>query len=114
MTLIDDHNSNEVFYNKLREYFSDSGFPKKTVECILEQIIPIKIVGQKIISNCKDSFYKEQIIEEKIHDINKIVQEYWGKNYSFVIDSHDEYPNKEKKTQKTVHPRPRTQKLGQS
>ena len=102
MTLIHDHNPNEVFYNKLRDYFKDSGFPKKTVDYILEQITPIKVVGHKIISNCKDNFYKEQIIEEKIHDINKIVKDFWGKNYTFVLDNNDDSQMKAKKSQKPV------------
>ncbi|MBX9702857.1 MAG: chromosomal replication initiator protein DnaA [Silvanigrellaceae bacterium] len=85
----------KVFFDKLNMKFKELGLPEQTASYITRQIQPLVIEDNKVISNCKNLFYRDHIITPKINEIDMVVKECWGKEFSFEIL--DEYENKNKK-----------------
>ena len=79
--------THQLFSEKLRTRFIELGLSKATAAKITKLVTPVKVDGNSIVSFCPDSFYRDQFIFPKKDEIEKIVQECWGYNYHFKIDS---------------------------
>ncbi|APJ02404.1 chromosomal replication initiator protein DnaA [Silvanigrella aquatica] len=79
--------SNQIFSEKLRARFIELGLSKQTAAKITKLITPVKLEGYTLVSYCAEPFYRDHIISPKKDEIEKIVQECWGKEYTFKIES---------------------------
>ncbi len=77
----------QIFSEKLRNRFVELGFPKNTATKIAKLMSQIDVVGKKIISNCSDEFYRDQIIMPQMQEIERVVKICWGDDYSFEISN---------------------------
>ena len=75
----------QIFSEKLHLRFVELGFPKNTASKIAKLMSQFEVVGNKIISNCVDEFYRDQIIDPQKHEIDNVVKSCWGEDFSFEI-----------------------------
>ena len=78
----------QIFSENLNSKFVELGFPKTTASKITKLILQYEEIDFNIISICPDEFYRDQIIGPQTKEIDKIVKNCWGENYSFKLSSH--------------------------
>lgn len=77
----------QIFSEKLHSRFVELGFPKKTASKIAKLMSQIEVNERKVTSTCTDEFYREQIILPQKNEIEKVVKDCWGDDYSFEINT---------------------------
>lgn len=84
---------NKIFLDQLKSRFIEIGLSKAISLKIAKLVSDVIVLEKekKVISNCYDPFYLDQVIAPQKNEIDEIVKKCWGKDYSFEIETNHIY-----------------------
>lgn len=75
----------DQFLELLKVKLSEYGLQNSTAQKICKELLPIKVCGTQLTSYCEHSFYLDHIVFPQMDEIQKLVQNVMGEEYTFHI-----------------------------
>lgn len=67
-----------LFAEKLRLRLTSLGFPPSAAEKATSSLLPSHLDGNTLVAECHDGFYREEVFQSQLPELNQVARECWG------------------------------------